>query len=311
MPEPLWRVFFLNTGDGEAIYIEKADCAFNLLLDGGLADPTLGGRYPYRYAISDFLRERAVGRLDILVASHFHADHVGGLAAVVDSLPVGEFWYGYPPYEAALALEIAAGPGWSREAVMMIGALGIYRRLLERVRARGIPERRLAAGAEYAYAGYACRLTCLYPEAKAAAVIGYDRLLRQLAERPDEAGLAAGMKTMNAISLALAVDLSGCRLLLPADLPVSLFGPRAFGKYDLLKLAHHGGADGVDEDLLRRLKPGRVVISAAHDSSEFPHPATRDLLARLGVQVHYTDDQPRRYLEFAITEKGCHLASGH
>ena len=36
--------------------------------------------------------------MDVVVASHLHADHIGGLIQVVDTYPVGDFYY--PPFDA-------------------------------------------------------------------------------------------------------------------------------------------------------------------------------------------------------------------
>ena len=37
------------------------------------------------------LRDAGVDRLDFFIASHFHGDHVGGLAALAERVPIGQF----------------------------------------------------------------------------------------------------------------------------------------------------------------------------------------------------------------------------
>ena len=43
--------------------------------------------------IVPLLRSRGVLRIDLLILSHPHSDHTGGLSAIVRALPVSETWY--------------------------------------------------------------------------------------------------------------------------------------------------------------------------------------------------------------------------
>lgn len=73
-------VVFLDVGQGDSELI-VAD-GFTVLIDGG-PDPVLLGRK---------LDEYGIGRIDLLIVSHVHADHIEGLRAVVGVMPVGEVW---------------------------------------------------------------------------------------------------------------------------------------------------------------------------------------------------------------------------
>jgi competence protein ComEC len=74
--------------------------------------------------VSPYLWSRGIKKIDIVVLSHPHEDHLGGLFAVVRNFQIGEFWH------AANSLTPA------------------YSSLLERVREKGVAERTLAAGDE-------------------------------------------------------------------------------------------------------------------------------------------------------------------
>ena len=74
--------------------------------------------------MSPYLWSRGIKKIDIVVLSHPHEDHLGGLFAVVRNFQIGEFWH------AANSASLA------------------YSGLLERVRQKGIAERTLAAGDE-------------------------------------------------------------------------------------------------------------------------------------------------------------------
>jgi competence protein ComEC len=71
----------LDVGQGDAILIQAPSGAA-MLIDGGV-DPGV---------IDRALRHHGISRLDIVVATHGDADHVGGLAEVVDSFEVGTLW---------------------------------------------------------------------------------------------------------------------------------------------------------------------------------------------------------------------------
>jgi competence protein ComEC len=98
-PERGFSVEALDVGQGDAILVRWARHA--LLVDGG---------GPFDLEASDFgrtrllpkLLDRGVTRLDGVLATHPHPDHVLGLLAVVEELPVGRVWLSAGADEAAL-----------------------------------------------------------------------------------------------------------------------------------------------------------------------------------------------------------------
>ena len=84
MPAGETTIAFLDVGQALAVAVVTAD-GHSLLFDAGnSADDA-------EQAVLPFLREHGVDRLDYLVLSHPHQDHVGGMPAVLDALPVGTF----------------------------------------------------------------------------------------------------------------------------------------------------------------------------------------------------------------------------
>lgn len=68
-------VTFLDVGQGDAVLLQAPE-GQTALVDAGRDD------------IVPWLREMGVERIDLLVATHPHADHIGGMAGVIRSMPV-------------------------------------------------------------------------------------------------------------------------------------------------------------------------------------------------------------------------------
>ena len=73
-------VHFIDVGQGDAILIDRGDT--DILVDGG----------PTSANVLAYLRGQAIGDIDLLVATHPHADHIGGLADVLAQYVVSEVW---------------------------------------------------------------------------------------------------------------------------------------------------------------------------------------------------------------------------
>jgi len=73
-------VHFIDVGQGDAILIDLGDT--EVLIDGG-------GRSP---GITAYLEDYVNGSLEVMVATHPHADHIGGLIEVLDDFDVDEIW---------------------------------------------------------------------------------------------------------------------------------------------------------------------------------------------------------------------------
>jgi beta-lactamase superfamily II metal-dependent hydrolase len=80
-------VHFIDVGQGDAILIDSG--MTEILIDGG--DKSSG--------IADYLTDYVDGNLEVIVATHAHADHIGGLIYVLRSFDVGQIWY--DGYEAS------------------------------------------------------------------------------------------------------------------------------------------------------------------------------------------------------------------
>jgi competence protein ComEC len=106
-------VHFLDVGQGDAAAL-RTPAGQWVLIDGGPRTPESDAG---RRVVVPFLRRHGVERLSVAVATHAHADHVGGLPAVFDAFPPqvvlepGEP-LGEAPYLEFLAATETAGARW-------------------------------------------------------------------------------------------------------------------------------------------------------------------------------------------------------
>lgn len=89
-PPPGWAVAACDIGQGDA-----------LLLRAGERSAVVVDTGPEPAAVASCLRDFEVAEVPLLVLTHFHADHVGGLAGVLDGWPVGRVLAGDPTEPSA------------------------------------------------------------------------------------------------------------------------------------------------------------------------------------------------------------------
>jgi len=100
------RVTFLDVGQGDAALVEGPR-GFAALVDGG-------GRYDDSFdtgarIVEPVLRARGITKLDLVVLSHPHPDHMNGLLRILKRFPVGALWTngddgGNPLYRTLMSL---------------------------------------------------------------------------------------------------------------------------------------------------------------------------------------------------------------
>jgi competence protein ComEC len=102
------RVTMIDVGQGESILVEIPGRRAMLIDGGGLpATPfDVGER-----VVAPVLWRKGITRIDYLVLTHAHPDHLDGLVALARNFRIGEFWEGRPaPPEGAYAELLRALP---------------------------------------------------------------------------------------------------------------------------------------------------------------------------------------------------------
>ena len=246
-PDGSVHVIVLDVGQGDAILLE-GDRGGRILVDGG-PDPNV--------LISDLDRyipswDR---RLDAVVLTHPHDDHVAGLVAVVERYQVGR----------------AFEPGWS------VDTPG-YRAWQAALASRGLAPQRLSTGETLRLDD--ADLHVLWPD---------DGTTRPSFLDPN----ATDNRKTNDASIVLLGEYEDRRFLLTGDAeddvdPVLL--SRGLPAVDMLKVAHHGSATASSDVLLATLQPGVAAVSVgANNPYGHPNEATMARLRAHSSRVFRTD----------------------
>jgi len=80
VPPGTLAVHFIDVGEGDSILLDIGDK--EVLIDGG-------GKSP---GVVSYIDDYVDGRLEVMVATHPHNDHIGGLISVLRSFEVDEIW---------------------------------------------------------------------------------------------------------------------------------------------------------------------------------------------------------------------------
>ncbi|SHF93740.1 Metal-dependent hydrolase, beta-lactamase superfamily II [Caldanaerobius fijiensis DSM 17918] len=76
-------ISFIDVGQGDSILVQ-APSGKTMLVDAGV--PEMGSR------VVSYIRSRNVKKIDVLVATHPHNDHIGGMPDVINSLGIGSVY---------------------------------------------------------------------------------------------------------------------------------------------------------------------------------------------------------------------------
>jgi competence protein ComEC len=235
-------VYFLNVGQGDAALIITPD-GVTALVDGG--DRLRGAE------LVKWLRSMGLQKIDWVMPSHPHADHISGLNAVLEELPVGN--------------ALLSGQTHDTQT---------YRRQLDLLREKAIPVTDAVEG-----------LSIALGERVTATVLNPPRGLLKTSE-PDEDNSVVLRVCIAITCMLFTGDLGdgGERSMIARyrDAPDQM-------KSAVLKVSHHGSAEPNHPDFLALVGP-QVALIGAGLSNPFHHPTQKalDRLNATGAAIYCT-----------------------
>lgn len=240
------EITFIDVGQGLSVFLRTADGITMLMDAGGSRNPgfDMGER-----VLLPFLYARRVKKLDLVVLSHPHEDHYGGLPYLLDNFPVSLF----------------AGNGFEEDSVTFL-------KLKETLAAREIPIIKLQEG-DTIYLGRETLVRVLSPPSPPFAGIEEE-------ENNNSLVLQVNFRDFSLLLTGDAEQKATARL-------AAAYGGSL--KSTLLQVPHHGSRQAMTDSFLAAAQPEVAVISAGRSRFGHPHPETLEMLSRNNVKVYRTD----------------------
>lgn len=230
------QVYFLNVGQGDAEYIKLTN-GQDILIDGG-PDSSVLGELGKVMSFSD-------RKIDLVVLTHPHADHLTGLLEVIRRYEVGEIWESGVDYPS-----------------------GVYDAWKTEIKDKNIKETYVMAGESREFAPE--KFSVLYPlsseKNKTIDNVNNSSVITEL--------------TNNKISFLFLGDAEkqAQKQILPQIKLTTV-----------IKVGHHGSANGTLDDLLKLARPAIAVIEVGKNTYGHPTAEVINLLKSYAVQIYRTD----------------------
>lgn len=239
---PRFHATFISVGDGDAILLEipNGTAYYNVLIDAGL--------YDYHNKVASIIRDKGIQKIDSLVLTHPHRDHVGSMSYLMDYFTMGEFLYNG---ESFSALPEEYDDYWYRACIATVDYLKIPKKVVKRNDV-------LSWGEAEAYV--------LHPPST-----GFP------GSSINERSLVIKLVWDNQ-SMLLTGD--ACQAaennILASGLDV---------KAPVLKAGHHGDGGATSWNFLDKIRPELAIVSSADHGGKFPHTSFIERLDEFGVEM--------------------------
>lgn len=284
---------FINVGNGDATlvrHVEDGKTLFSMLVDCGHDELERPDDKSQRIYVGDFLRQENITHLDLLVITHYHRDHIGGLGRILEQVTVGETMGTYYPPDIHPKLDPEADNGLVKGARNVIRWLDAYDKGWQAGKHK-VSKITLLDGEEPVTFSPTPELLIsvipsesgFYPrQAKI-----FDQAFAGLRERTT---LLQWAKAMNPSSLRLRISYHGKDIVIGGDMYGVLWDADTTAPCHILKVPHHGSISSVTRKMLSQLQPDICVISViSNRHDEKPHPYSVSLIQEYTQEIYCTD----------------------
>ena len=257
----------INVGYGDSLLLEWKDSV--MLIDGGSALESEFEGFPARIRSADYLQKTGIGRIDTLIITHIHEDHVCGLTALFDKADIKQVYIPFPPELFKDRSIPDATPDAPENVRLFARSLKDFTKIMETCRVRKIPVKEISAGEVLNCAGGA-QLFVLGPNEKdkEAFLSGLRDFFGASEEKRQKVLFPYLDSLSNSASLLLKFSYKDVRMLLCADNCPSHWDKKYFSllkDVTVLKLPHHGQRDCVDEEIAKLMPLQYVLTTASSD----------------------------------------------
>ena len=276
---------FLNVGEGDATLIESfsGGHVFRMLVDVGEADIK---HTQMRMSCADHMRRLGISRLNLVVITHLHKDHAGGLNELRKVVHIDRILSAYIP-EGTLPLTAPEGAPKT-----VCGMVDCVNRWIADWKKLGKAQRTVltqSANGVLLNRGLLADFAIENPD--------WPQFQKDVWEKMrsghfvSESDMIAASKLRNPASIRMLLQYAGRRIELSADCYGVLWEKHA-EPCDILKVPHHGDQKSVTPELAERLKPEYAVITCSDKyvaKKDRPSANAIALLRNQGAKVYFTD----------------------
>lgn len=297
------EISLFGPGYGECVLVHLGDG--NWLVNDSCTDLSSDDRSPVALKYLEHLGIDVAQRVRLIVASHWHDDHVRGLAKIVELCPNAEFI-------CSQALRVGEFLQLVRTAEENSSANGSgvseFRRIIEHRRDCDSPVVKWAIADRQLWhsADTDVSLLSLAPSDRSVEVSLLE--LGRLIEEVAEFRVRVPASTPNSASVVLWIDFKGIKVLLGGDLEKSTDPRRGWqpivdnppdGRADVYKVAHHGSVTGHSDDIWKVLlhnSPVSIITPWRRGGAHLPVSEDLVRISSLSAQTFLTAS-PRRHVK--------------